>query len=114
MNKRKRAILILVLLLTAMLILPFITIHTVRAEAGMLVTLLLFFAVHPAVSAIVGVLAGKEIKYFLSVPLWVALLFWGCSCLAYQPAFPVVYSIAYFAISAVSMVLTWLICKYKK
>ncbi len=111
MNKLKRGILILALILTAMLILPVITVHTVRAEAGMLVTLLLFFVVHPVVSVVVGILAGKEIKFFWASPIAVAGLFWIFSCLAYQPAFPAVYSVAYFAICTVSMVLTWAIHK---
>lgn len=64
MSRVKRGIIILALIVFFMLILPLITIHTVQADAGMLVTLLLFFVVHPAVSIAVGILAGKDIKFF--------------------------------------------------
>lgn len=109
MNKIKRLLLILAIITTAMLIIPIITVNTVKADAGMLVTLLLFFIVHPIVSVAVGILAGRDIKFFWISPILVAVLFWLFSCLAYEPAFPIVYSVAYFVICTVSMLITWLI-----
>ncbi len=110
----KRAIAIVATIVIAMLLIPVITIHTVNADAGMMVTLLLFFGVHPIVSAVVGILAGKDVKHFWFSPLLVAGLFWIFSCFAYEPAFPIVYSAAYLAISASSMFLTWIITQKSK
>lgn len=76
MSRVKRGIMILAVIVISMLIVPMITIHTVKADAGMLVTLLLFFAVYPIVSVVVGVLAGKDIKFFWACPLVLAVLFW--------------------------------------
>ena len=108
MSRVKRGSIILTVIVISMLIIPMITIHTVKADAGMLVTLLLFFAVHPIVSAVVGILAGKDIKFFWSCPVILAVLFRLFSCLAYEPAFPIVYSVAYFVICTISMIITWL------
>lgn len=107
MNRVKRSIMILVLIIFFMLILPLITIHTAKADAGMLVTLLLFFVVHPAVSVAVGILAGKDIKFFWPAPVAVAALFWLFSCITYEPAFPIVYSAAYLVVGTISMLITW-------
>ena len=106
MSKFKRAIIILSTIIATMLIIPLITVNTVKADAGMLVTLILFFGLHPIVSAVVGVLAGKDIKFFWFCPLLVAVLFWAFSCFTYEPAFPIVYSVAYLVICTVSMLIT--------
>ena len=108
MSRVKRGIIILAVIVISMLIIPMITIHTVKADAGMLVTLLLFFVVYPIVSVVVGVLAGKDIKFFWACPLVLAVLFWLFSCLTYETAFPIVYSSAYFVIGTISMIITWL------
>ena len=107
MNRVKRSIMILVLIVFFMLILPLITIHTVKADAGMLVTLLLFFVVHPAVSIAVGILAGKDIKFFWPAPVVVAALFWVFSTFTYETAFPIVYSAAYLVIGTITKLITW-------
>ena len=111
MNRVKRSIMILVLIVFFMLILPLITIHTVKADAGMLVTLLLFFVVHPAVSIAVGILAGKDIKFFWPTPVVVAALFWVFSTFTYETAFPVVYSVAYLVIGVITMLITWAVTR---
>jgi hypothetical protein len=108
MSRVKRSVIILALIAFFMLILPLITIQTVKADAGMLVTLLLFFVVHPAVSIAVGILAGKDMKFFWPSPIILAVLFWIFSYFTYEPAFPIVYSAGYFVICTISMVITWL------
>ena len=113
MNSIKRFITILSTIFVTMLAIPFITIHTVKADSGMAVTLILFFIVNPIVSAIIGILAGKDIKMFWFSPILIGVLFWLFACFTYQPAFPIVYSVIYFAVSAISMLLTWLITKNK-
>lgn len=111
MNRIKRSVIIIAILLLTMLIIPIITINIVKADAGMLVTLLLFFAVYPVVSIIVGVLSGKDIKFFWFTPLLVAALFWAFSSLTHKTAFPVVYSAIYFVVCTVSMSVSFLINK---
>ena len=114
MSRIKRSIIIIAIILTAMLIIPLITVNTVIADAGMLVTMMLFFAVHPIVSIITGILAGKDIKFFWVTPILVAGLFWAFSSFTYVTAFPIVYSAAYLIICTISMLITWLITKKAK
>ena len=83
MSKIKRAIIIVAIILIAMLIIPLITVNTVKADAGMLVTMMLFFVVHPIVSIATGILAGKDIKFFWPTPILVAGLFWAFSSFTY-------------------------------
>ena len=111
MSRVKRSIIIVALIVFFMLILPLITIHTVKADAGMLVTLLLFFVVHPAVSIAVGILAGKDTKFFWPAPAVVAALFWVFSTFTYETAFPIVYSAAYLVISTISMLIVRLVTR---
>ena len=111
MSRVKRSIIILALIVFFMLILPLITIHTVKADVGMLVTLMLFFVVHPAVSIAVGILAGKDIKFFWPAPAVVAALFWVFSTFTYDTAFPIVYSAAYLVISTISMLIVRLVTR---
>ena len=114
MSRVKRSIIILSLIIFFMLILPLITIHTVKADAGMLVTLLLFFVVYPAVSVAVGILAGKNIKFFWPAPVAVAALFWVFSTFTYETAFPIVYSAAYLVIGTITMLITWGVTRSKR
>ena len=114
MSKIKRSTIILAIILIAMLIIPLITVNTVKADAGMLVTMMLFFVVHPIVSIITGILAGKDIKFFWFTPILVAGLFWAFSSFTYVTAFPIVYSIAYLLICTISMMITWLVTRKTK
>ena len=111
MSRVKRSIIIVALIVFFMLILPLITIHTVKADAGMLVTLLLFFVVHPAISIAVGILAGNDTKFFWPAPAVVAALFWVFSTFTYETAFPIVYSAAYLVISTISMLIVRLVTR---
>lgn len=114
MSKIKRSIIILAIILTAMLIIPIITVNTVKSDAGMLVTMMLFFVVYPIVSIITGILAGKDIKFFWFTPILVAGLFWAFSSFTYVTAFPIVYSAAYLAICTISMLISWLATRNAK
>ena len=114
MSKIKRSIIILAIILIAMLIIPLITVNTVKADAGMLVTMMLFFVVHPIVSIITGILAGKDIKFFWVTPILVAGLFWAFSSFTYVTAFPIIYSLAYLVICTISMLITWLVTRKEK
>lgn len=106
MNRVKRLITVIAIIIVTMLIVPLVAIHTVKADAGMLVAMMLFFIVYPIVSVVVGILAGRDITFFWFSPILVAGLFWVFSCLVYEPAFPIVYSAIYLAVSAISMLIT--------
>ena len=112
-KRTKRAIVIITSIIVVMLIIPLITVNTVKADAGMLVTMLLFFAVNPVLSVAMGILSGKDIKFFWFTPLLVAGLFWAFSSFTYETAFPIVYSGIYFIICAITMLITWMITKNK-
>lgn len=114
MSKIKRSIIIIAIILIAMLIIPLITVNTVKADAGMLVTMMLFFLVHPIVSIATGILAGKDIKFFWPTPILVAGLFWAFSSFTYVTAFPIVYSAAHLAICTISMLISWLTTRNAK
>ncbi len=101
-----RIVVILSLIIISMLIVPLIAVNTVKADAGMLVALLLFFAVYPVISILIGIISGKDIKHFWFAPILVAVLFWVFSLLAYKTAFPLVYSVIYFIICSISMLIT--------
>ncbi|MBE7030063.1 MAG: hypothetical protein E7409_01390 [Ruminococcaceae bacterium] len=107
----KRMGMILTIIVISMLVLPLVAVHTVKAEAGMLVALTFFFAVYPAISAWVGFLSGKDVKHFWFTPMVTAVLFWVFSSLTYQTAFPVVYSLIYFTVSLLSMGITALVVR---
>jgi len=114
MKEMKRFVIIMAFIITAMLIIPLLTVNTIKAEAGMLVALVLFFGLNPIVSVCVGILSGQSIKYFWYTPILTATLFWVFSSFTYQTAFPVVYSAVYFVICLISMLITCIIKKTKK
>ena len=95
----KRLITIFAVLIVSMLLIPLVAVHTVTADAGMAVTLLLFFVVYPVVSAWLGVLAGRDAKRFWYTPVLIAVLFWLFSSRTYE-------TVIYLVISALSMVIT--------
>ncbi len=114
MAAMKRLAIMLFCLIVTMLLLPLLAVHTIRADAGMLVVLVLFFALYPAVSVFVGVLSGRDIRHFWFMPLFVAVFFWLCSFLTYQTAFPAVYSVIYCIICGLGMVVTWFVQRKNK
>ncbi len=114
MSKLKKIILILSLTLVTTLILPLLAVHFVKGENGMAVALLTFFVFNPLAAITVGIIAGFDIGFLFFSPLAFSLLFWVFAMLIFDPAFPLVYSAIYFAFSAVSMLLTYLIIKLKK
>ena len=51
-----------------MVLLPWLTVTLVQSDAGMMVLLILFFAVNPGYSMAAGYYAGKQIRRFWWVP----------------------------------------------
>ncbi len=58
-----------------MLILPWLAVTFVPADAGMAVCLMLFYAVNPIYSVIIGTFAGKDMRRLFALPIISALLF---------------------------------------
>lgn len=58
-----------------MLLLPWAAVTFVNSNAGMAVTLLLFFMINPIYIVIAGAFAGRNIKGLWSVPVIAAILF---------------------------------------
>ena len=65
----------LVLSAFIMTALPWLTVTFIRSDAGMAVCFLLFFAVNPAWSIILGVLAGENLQKQWSLPVLSAAFF---------------------------------------
>ena len=57
-----------------MLAFPWLAVTFVKGDAGMAVCFLLFFAVNPLYSVLIGAFAGKDIRH-LSCMRW-SILFW--------------------------------------
>ena len=88
-----------------MLLLPWAAVAFAKSDAGMAVTLLLFFAVDPVYSFILGIFAGKHMKEMWSLPVISATLFLLGTWIFFAPgegAF-VIYAGGYLVIGAVSM-----------
>lgn len=91
-----------------MLLLPWGAVTFAKSDAGMAVTLLLFFTINPIYAITSGFFAGKNIKEMWSLPLISATLFLLGTWIFFDPgegAF-VIYAGAYWLISMVSMFLS--------
>ena len=64
---KKNIILWLAASVVVMLALPWLAVTFVKGDAGMAVCFLLFFAVNPLYSVIIGAFAGKDVKRVLFV-----------------------------------------------
>ena len=58
-----------------MLVLPWLAVTFVKGDAGMAVCFLLFYAVNPIYSLIIGAFAGKYIKHLCSLPFISSVLY---------------------------------------
>ena len=94
-----------------MLLLPWLSVTFVKADAGMAAIFLLFYAVNPAYSVAVGIVSGNNMRGMWALPLISAVLFlmgvWIFFDLG-EVAF-VGYAAGYLVIGAVSMLATALV-----
>lgn len=94
-----------------MILLPWAAVTYVKSNAGMAVTLLLFFVIDPVYFIAVGVFAGRNMKELWSLPAIAAILFLLGTWLFFEmgeSAF-VIYAGVYLAIGMVSMfVSSWI------
>lgn len=99
-----------------MLLLPWAAVTFVQSDAGMAVTLLLFFAINPAFSIVSGIFAGKSMKEMWCLPVIAAALFllgtWAFFD-AGEGAF-VIYAVVYLVIGVASMLVSSWLCAGKR
>ena len=99
-----------------MLGLPGRAVAVVKGDAGMGACLLLFFAVDPAWSVLLGALAGREMKGLWSLPLLSAALFLAGAWTFFdrsERAF-LLYAAIYLALGLAAMPVSALVKKHRK
>lgn len=108
---KKRFIGWLIGTVAVMFLLPWAAVTFAKSDAGMVIALLLFFAVNPIYSITIGASAGKHIKEMWSLPVIAAVLFLLGTWILFgsgEGAF-LIYAVVYLVISLVSMFLSfWL------
>lgn len=96
-----------------MLGLPWLAVTFVKGDAGMAVCLLLFFAVDPIYSVMIGAFAGKNRGYLWSLPIISAALFLCGTWLIFdmgEPAF-IMYAAVYLVLGIAAMLISMLLKK---
>ena len=103
-------------ILTCMLVLPMILLKFCAPEAAMSVSMLLFFALNPLTSLLIGLMSGTDIKRLFWLPLLNAALFPLLFAIAIgEIVFDLyIYSAIYLAVGAVAMGISHLIAARKK
>ena len=99
--------------MAVMLVLPWFAVTFVNGDAGMVVCFLLFFAVNPIYSVIIGVFAGKDIRHLWSLPVISAVLFLIGTWIFFdmgETAF-ILYMVAYLALGIAVMLISMFIRK---
>ena len=96
-----------------MLALPWIAVTFVKGDAGMAACFVLFFALNPLYSVILGVFAGKDVKHLWSLPIVSAALFLIGTWIFFdmgEMAF-VLYAVVYLVLGIVTMLISMIIRK---
>lgn len=110
---KKNIILWIAVSAVVMLMFPWLAITFVKGDAGMAVSLLLFFAVNPLYSVIVGVFAGKNIRHLWGLPVISAVLFLIGTWIFFdmeETAF-ILYAVVYLVLGIVVMMISMFIKK---
>ena len=96
-----------------MLTLPWLVAAFVKGDAGMAVCFLLFFAVNPLYSVLIGAFVGKDIRRLWSLPVISAALFLIGTWVFFdmgETAF-ILYAAVYLALGIAAMLISMLIRK---
>ena len=96
-----------------MLAFPWLAVTFVKGDAGMAVCFLLFFAVNPLYSVIIGAFAGKDVKHLWSLPFISAVLFLIGTWIFFdmgETAF-ILYAAVYLVIGIMAMLISMFIRK---
>ena len=110
---KKEIILWVAASMAVMLALPWLAVTFVKGDAGMAVCFLLFFAVNPLYSVIIGVFAGKDVKHLWSLSIVSAGLFLTGTWIFFdmgETAF-VLYAVVYLALGIAAMLISMVIRK---
>ena len=112
-NMKQNIILCLAASAVVMLAFPWLAVTFVKGDAGMAVCFLLFFAVNPLYSVLIGAYAGKDVRHLWSLPVISAVLFLIGTWIFFdmgETAF-ILYAAAYLALGIVAMLISMLIRK---
>ena len=99
--------------MAVMLALPWLAVTFVNGDAGMAVCFLLFFAVDPLYSVMIGVFAGKDVKHLWSFPVIAVVLFLIGTWIFFdmgETAF-ILYAVVYLVLGIVAMLISMFIRK---
>ncbi len=110
---KKNIILWLAASAVVMLAFPWLAVTFVKGDAGMAVCFLLFFAVNPLYSVIIGAFAGKDVKHLWSLPVISAVLFLIGTWIFFdmgETAF-ILYAAVYLVIGLMAMLISMFIRK---
>ena len=110
---KKNIILWLAASMAVMLAFPWLAVTFVKGDVGMAVCFLLFFAVNPLYSVMIGAFAGKDVKHLWSLPVISAVLFLIGTWLFFdmgETAF-ILYAVVYLVIGITAMLISRLIRK---
>ena len=110
---KKNIILWLAASAVVMLAFPWLAVTFVKGDVGMAVCFLLFFAVNPLYSVIIGAFAGKDVKHLWSLPVISAVLFLIGTWIFFdmgEIAF-ILYAAVYLVIGIMAMLISMLIRK---
>lgn len=112
-HMKKNIILWMAASAVVMLAFPWLAVTFVKGDAGMAVCFLLFFAVNPLYSVLIGAFAGKDVKHLWSLPIVSAALFLIGTWIFFdigEMAF-VLYAVVYLALGIVTMLISMIIRK---
>lgn len=113
---KKKLIGWLTISVAVMLALPWLAVTFTKSDAGMAVTLLLFFAVDPIYVIVTGFSAGRNIKEMWSLPVMAAILFLLGAWIFFdmgEIAF-ILYAGVYLAIGIIAMLVSAFISQWKR
>ena len=114
MKRSAKYILASCLCFVCYLLIPFLSARF-AGMAGMGICLILFFAADPLICVVIGILAGTDLRHLWWMPLAAAAAMPLCFSLCMWEFIPelFIYAMFYLLFSAVSMMITWLICRKK-
>lgn len=110
---KKGLVIWLMVSIVIMLLFPFLAVTFVKADAGMAVCFILFYAVNPVYSVVIGVFAGKDIKRLWSLPIISSILFLAGTWILFdmgEMAF-IIYAVVYLILGMLAMLISMFISK---
>jgi len=103
---KRRIIFALLMSVLVMLGLPMLVKEFANADAGMGLCFILFFAVNPVLSALIGVSAGKNSRRLCWLPLVPAVLFQISAWIFFETGELVIFTTFYLVLAYLAMVIS--------